>query len=158
MRKVLMICVYVAIFLLANLLVASFGPAVTPFNALFLIAADMVLRDRIQFESGAAWSILACFLAGFATVLIAPGSEMIALASGLSCLLAGSASAIAFKLKSGGFFQKALPANVIAAAVDSIAFPLIAFGSIMPGITAAQFAAKTIGASIILLIIRKLSK
>lgn len=158
MRNVLMICVYVAIFLLANLLVASFGPAVTPFNALFLIAADMVLRDRIQFESGAAWSILACLLAGVATVLIAPGSEMIALASGLSCLLAGSASAIAFKLKSGGFFQKALPANVISAAVDSIAFPLIAFGAIMPGITVAQFAAKTIGASIILLIIRKLSK
>lgn len=158
MRKVLMISVYVTMFLIANVLVSVFGPAITPINALFLIAGDMVLRDRIQYESGVAWSISACVIAGLATIAIAPGSEMIAVASALSVMLAGSASALAFKLKSGGFFSKAMPANISAAAVDSLAFPLIAFGSIMPGVTLAQFAAKTIGATIILMIIKRYTK
>ena len=155
MHKVLMIAVYVLMFLVANVLVSVFGPAVTPINALFLIAGDMVLRDRIQYESGIAWSISACIIAGLATIAVAPGSEMIAVASALSVTLAGCASALAFSIKSGGFFSKAMPANIAAAAVDSVAFPLIAFGSVMPGVTIAQFAAKTIGATVILMIIKR---
>lgn len=158
MRKVLMISSYVLMFLIANVLVSVFGPAITPINALFLIAGDMVLRDMIQYESGVAWSVSACVIAGLATIAIAPGSEMIAAASALSVTLAGSASAMAFKLKSGGFFSKAMPANIAAAAVDSLSFPLIAFGSLMPGVTLAQFAAKTIGATVILMIIKRYSK
>lgn len=155
MRKVLMIAAYVLMFLVANVLVSVFGPAVTPVNALFLIAGDMVLRDRIQYESGVAWSLSACLIAGLATIAIAPGSEMIAVASALSVTIAGSASAMVFNLKSGGFFSKAMPANIAAAAVDSVAFPLIAFDSLMPGVTLAQFAAKTIGATVILMIIKR---
>ena len=158
MRKVLMISSYVLMFLVANVLVSALGAAITPINALFLIAGDMVLRDRIQYESGVSWSVGACVIAGLATIAIAPGSEMIAAASALSVTLAGAASAIAFKIKSGGFFSKAMPANIAAAAVDSVAFPLIAFGSLMPGVTLAQFAAKTIGATVILMIIKRHTK
>ena len=100
MRKVLMISSYVLMFLVANVLVSALGAAITPINALFLIAGDMVLRDRIQYESGVSWSVGACVIAGLATIAIAPGSEMIAAASALSVTLAGSASAIAFKIKS----------------------------------------------------------
>ena len=81
MRKILMVIAYVGLFTLANVMVSMFGVWVTPLNALFIIAADMVIRDRIQYDSGFMVAMFACLMAGTATVLIAPGSEMIAIAS-----------------------------------------------------------------------------
>lgn len=158
MRHLLLICSYIGLFALANLMVSWFGVWVTPFNALIIIAADMVIRDRIQFSMGFAMSLYACFMAGLVTVVIAPDAGMIALASCASVILAGVASAVTFKVRSGDFYRKAYPANISAALVDSIAFPLIAFGSVMPGVTIAQFAAKVIGATVILMILKRLSK
>lgn len=158
MRKILMIAAYVSLFTLANVLVSYFGVWVTPFNALFIIAADMVIRDRIQYESGLMVSMFACAMAGTATVLIDPGSEMIAIASFSSVILAGAGSALVFHFKRGGFYAKSLPANVCASAIDSLAFPLIAFGSVMIDVSLAQFAAKTIGATALLLIMKRFIK
>ena len=158
MHKLQLISLYASLFILANIMVATFGPVITPINALVLISADIVIRDKLQYKYGFLTSILACFIAGAMTVVIQSGAGMIAVASMLSVVLSGVASAVSFKLKSGSFFQKAIPASVVAALVDSIAFPLIAFGSIMPWVTIGQFAAKTIGAMTILYIMKRLSK
>lgn len=155
MRKILMIASYVGLFTLANVNVAMFGVWVTPFNALFIIAADMVIRDRIQYDGGALVAIFASMLAGSATIAIAPDAGRIAIASSLSVVIAGLASAVAFRLRRGDFYRKSYQANVIAAAVDSIAFPVIAFGSVMVYVTLAQFAAKVIGASAILYLMKR---
>lgn len=158
MRKILMVIAYVGLFTLANVLVSMFGVWVTPLNSLFIIAADMVMRDRIQYDSGFMVAMFACLMAGTATVLISPGSEMIAIASFSSVVLAGSGSAIVFHFKSGGFYSKALPANICAAAIDSVAFPVIAFGSVMYDVSIAQFAAKTAGATAIIWIMKRVSR
>lgn len=154
----IMVFLYVSLFIVANLLVASFGPWITPFNALFIISADMVIRDRIQFNNGFFWSVSSCFVAGLSTVIINPDAGMIAIASMSSVIMAGVGSAIIFKFKSGCFYRKAFPANVAAAAIDSVAFPIIAFGHLMIDVTIVQFLAKTIGAIIILLIMRRFIK
>lgn len=158
MRKILMMILYIALFLVANILVGIFGPWITPLNALIIISADMVIRDRIQYETSFLYSVICSVLAGIATVLINPNAEMIAIASCSSIILSGLFSAVAFKLKSGDFYKKSYPANIVAAAVDSIAFPLIAFGSLMFGVTLAQFLAKVLGATVILYVLRKFYK
>lgn len=158
MHKILMISIYVLIFIIANLMVSLFGPWITPLNALFLISADMVIRDRIQFKGGFVWSIVACVIAGISTVLINQSAGMIAIASMLSVIIAGIGSAIVFEFKSGCFYSKSFPANVVAAAIDSVAFPIIAFGHLMIEVTVAQFIAKTIGATIILIVMKKVIK
>ena len=70
--------------------------------------------------------------------------------------ISGAGSAIAFTVQSGSFYRKAIPANVVSAAIDSVAFPMIAFGSLMLGVSFAQFAAKVIGSLIIIHIMRML--
>lgn len=158
MYKVLMISIYVLIFIIANLIVSFFGPWITPLNALFLISSDMVIRDRIQFKDGFAWSVVACVIAGCSTAIINPSAGMIAVASMSSVILSGVGSAIVFKFKSGCFYRKSLTANVVAAAIDSATFPIIAFGNLMIDVTIAQFIAKTIGTTIILIVMRRVIK
>lgn len=158
MRKILMLSLYVSLFILANLLVGIFGPWITPINALVIIGADMVIRDRIQYENGFSWAIFCCLLAGIITFLINPETQMIAVASFVSILLAGISSALVFKLKNGNFYSKSYPANVICAAIDSLVFPYVAFGSIMFDISLMQFIAKVVGATLVLYIMRKFCK
>lgn len=158
MHKLQLIFVYVSLFVAANILVATFGPGITPVNALFLISADIVIRDRLQYKYGFSTSIVCCVIAGAITIALQHDSGMIAVASMASVILSGIASALSFMFKSGTFYTKAVPASVVAAAVDSIAFPLIAFGSVMPLITLAQFSAKTLGAMAILYTMRKIIK
>lgn len=158
MHKLQLISIYVSLFVAANLLVATFGPAITPLNALFLISADIVIRDRLQYKYGFSTSVMCCVIAGGITIALQHDSGMIAVASMVSVILSGIASAISFRFKSGSFYSKSVPASVVAAAVDSIAFPLIAFGSVMPLITVAQFSAKTLGAMAILYTMRKIIK
>lgn len=153
-----MIVAYVAMFVAANVSVSVFGVWVTPINALVLIAGDMVVRDRIQHDCGARASILSCLLACIITAIAMPDSGMIAVASFTSAMVACVGSASVFRLRSGDFYSKSMPANIAAAAIDSVLFPLIAFDAIMPGVTLAQFAAKTIGSTVILLIMKRLSK
>lgn len=156
MRKLsVMIVLFVLLYVAANLSVAYFGVWSTPINALVIISADMVIRDKIQHNFGFWYSMLACFVAGIATVIIDPSAGMIAVASVSSVILAGTGSAITFKLKRGDFYSKSIPANTVSAAIDSIVFPMIAFGSVMIDVSLAQFAAKTVGAFIIIAIMRK---
>lgn len=158
MRKILMLLSFTGLYTAANILVSIFGPAITPFNALVIIAADMVLRDRLQYDYGFAWSMGACVIAGLSTVVIAPEADMIAIASTVSVVASGLAAAAAFRFKGGSFYSKAFPANLVAAAVDSALFPLIAFGCLMPGVSLAQFVAKSAGATLILYLLKRFSK
>lgn len=158
MHKVLMTSLLILMYAVANLAVVTFGVWITPFNALVIIGAEIVIRDRIQYKYGFAYSIFSCLAAGVVTVLITPSSLKIAIASVASIVIAGIVAGIAFKLREGSFYKKSFSANIFAAAADSLVFPLVAFGAFMPYVTMAQFCAKTLGASIILLIMRKIIK
>lgn len=142
------IAIYGSAMILANLSVAAFGPAISPVNAFVLIGLDLALRDWLHVRLKA-WQMLALILAtGFLTYLLNPAAGKIAIASACAFTAAAVVDwATFFKLK-GSWLFRANGSNVAGAAVDSLIFPTLAFGALMPHIVAMQFVAKVAGGSI----------
>lgn len=142
------ISIYGSAMILANLSVAAFGPAISPINAFFLIGLDLALRDWLHVRLKA-WQMLALILAtGLLTYLLNPAAGKIAIASACAFTAAAVVDwATFFKLK-GSWLFRANGSNVAGAAVDSLIFPTLAFGALMPHIVAMQFVAKVAGGSI----------
>lgn len=147
------VLIYIAAVVAANMSVAHFGPASTPLNAFLLIGLDLAIRDRLHLN----WKGRALWLRMFGLIVAAgavsyalnPASGVIALASLAAFSAAALASAIVFQLaRRYPVLIRANGANVAGAAVDSLIFPLIAFGAIFPTIAALQFIAKISGGAI----------
>ena len=142
------IAIYGSAMILANLSVAAFGPAVSPINAFFLIGLDLALRDWLHLRLKS-WQMLSLILAtGLLTYLLNPAAGKIAIAS--ACAFSAAALvdwATFFKLK-GSWLFRANGSNIAGAAVDSLIFPTLAFGVLMPHIVAMQFVAKVAGGGI----------
>ena len=84
-------------------------------------------------------------IAGVITWLLNPAAGTIAIASAVSFVIAGFVDYAVFSKASGSWMARSTKSNVAGAAVDSIAFPTIAFWSLMPEIVAMQFVAKVVG-------------
>ena len=141
--------IYVAAICAANLLVASYGPWVTPINAFFLVGLDMVLRDILHERYGIMRSLFLSAIAGIVSYAINPASGLIAVASMVAFIAAAFVNALVYqKLIDKPWLKKSNAGNVAAAAFDSILFPLIAFGAFLPVIIVAQFLCKTAGGAI----------
>ncbi|WLS77377.1 VUT family protein [Erwinia pyri] len=141
--------IYIAAICAANLLVAKLGPWVTPINAFFLVGLDMVLRDFLHERYGIACSLLLSVVAGLISYFINPASGVIAIASVVAFIAAALVNALVYQwLIDKPWLKKSNAGNVAAAAVDSMLFPLIAFGAFMPVIIAAQFICKTLGGAL----------
>lgn len=149
------IVIYGSAMILANLSVAAFGPAISPVNAFVLIGLDLALRDWLHVRLKA-WQMLALILAtGLLTYLLNPAAGKIAIASACAFTAAAVVDwATFFKLK-GSWLFRANGSNVAGAAVDSLIFPTLAFGALMPHIVAMQFVAKVAGGSIWAYILNK---
>jgi queuosine precursor transporter len=153
---------YLAAIVAANLSVAAFGPAVSIVNAFVFIALDLTARDRLH----EAWQVRG--LAWKMGLLIATGS---ALSYGLARLLPSTmppdlvarialASLIAFGvsaaldalcyhlLRERAYLVKVNGSNVVSAAADSLIFPTLAFGALLPWIVLGQFIAKVAGGAV----------
>lgn len=146
----LAVIVYIAAIVAANLSVAKFGPAVTPINAFFLIGLDLALRDRlhIRWEGRGLLLRMSALLivAGAISFLLNPATGMIAIASTAAFVLANATDGAVFHaFRNQTYLRRANASNAAGAAVDSLVFPTIAFGALIPGIVAAQFAAKFLG-------------
>lgn len=136
---------YAASMIVANLLVAEFGPVVTPINAFLLIGMDLSLRDWLHVRLRA-WQMAAVIVgAGLLAYMLNQAAGRIAVASCAAFVLASVADWLAFLTLRGSWMMRANGSNVIGAAVDSVAFPTLAFGLLMPEIVALQFAAKVAG-------------
>jgi queuosine precursor transporter len=153
------VVIYLAAIVVANLSVAAFGPAVMAINAFLLIGLDLTARDRLH-ES---W--LGKNLVWKMGLLIASGSVIswglnrdagrIALASMLAFGLAAAADGMVYHgLLGKRWLVKVNGSNIVGAMVDSLAFPTIAFGVVMPWVIAGQFMAKTMGGFLWSLIIK----
>lgn len=132
----------------ANLLVATFGPSISPINAFLFIGFDLALRDwlhvRLKF-----WQMGGLIAGtGFLTYALNPTAGVIAIASASSFALAALVDWAVFTKVKGTWFKRSTTSNVAGAAVDSIAFPTIAFGALMPEIVVMQFVAKVVGGTI----------
>lgn len=142
------ILIYAAAMTLANLSVAAFGPAISPLNAFVLIGLDLALRDWLHVRLKA-WQMLALIVAaGALTYLLSPAAGKIAVASSAAFTAAALVDWATFARLRGTWLFRANGSNVAGAAVDSLIFPTLAFGALMPHIVALQFVAKVAGGAI----------
>lgn len=142
------IVIYAAAMTLANLSVAAFGPAISPINAFVLIGLDLALRDWLHVRLRP-WQMLALIAAaGALTYLLNPAAGKIAVASSCAFTAAALVDWLTFARLRGSWLFRANGSNVAGAAVDSLIFPTLAFGVLMPHIVALQFIAKVAGGSL----------
>jgi uncharacterized PurR-regulated membrane protein YhhQ (DUF165 family) len=150
----LAIGVYAFAMTAANLSVAAFGPAISPLNAFLFIGLDLVLRDWLHVKLKL-WQMGALIAStGFLTYLLNPASGKIAIASAVAFTAAAIVDWFVFAKLKGSWVKRANGSNVAGAAVDSIIFPTLAFGVLMPHIVLLQFAAKVFGGFLWSMIIR----
>ncbi len=148
MNTSIAIVIYAAAMTLANISVAKFGPVISPVNAFVLIGLDLALRDWLHFRLKA-WQMLALIAAtGALTYLLNPTAGIIAVASAAAFTSAALVDWATFAKLKGSWSYRANGSNVAGAAVDSLIFPTIAFGALMPQIVLMQFAAKVAGGAL----------
>lgn len=148
MNLTIAIAVYAIAMTLANLSVTAFGPSVTPINAFVLIGLDLALRDwlHVRLKVWQMGALIAC--TGLLTYALNPAAGMIAVASACAFSAAALVDWAAFVRLRGSWLFRANGSNVAGAAVDSLLFPTIAFGALMPHIVAMQFVAKVAGGAL----------
>lgn len=132
----------------ANLSVAALGPAVTPINAFLLIGLDLALRDLLHTRLTQIQMAGLIAGTGCVTYLLNPAAGMIAVASASAFTAAAIVDWAVFSRVSGSWFKRSNASNVAGAAVDSLVFPTIAFGALMPQIVLMQFVAKVAGGAV----------
>lgn len=152
------IIVYALAMTIANLSIAEFGPKVSPINAFFLIGLDLALRDWLQVKLKTREMGLLILASGGITYLLNPSAEMIAIASAIAFTGAAVVDWAVFTKVVGSWMKRANASNVAGAAVDSVLFPTIAFGSLMPHIVLMQFVAKVSGGYVWSLLLNHVSK
>lgn len=154
----LLVGLYVAAMVTANLLVWWFGPWFSPINSFLLIGLDLTLRDVLH-DRLTKWQMLGVILAGGAITWAAnPSAAHIAIASatafGLSALADWATYA---KLRARSWFVRSNGSNIVGAAVDSLVFPTLAFSllaanpkpaAVLMSIIGLQFVAKVFGGAL----------
>jgi len=151
----LLIAVYVAAMTTANLLVWWLGPWVSPFNAFALIGLDLTMRDVLHERLGRVEMFGVIVIGGTLTWIVNPATARIAVASAIAFTLAALADWIAYSLlRERSWLVRVNGSNVVGAAVDSVIFPTLAFGALLPAIIALQFAAKAAGGALWALVLK----
>jgi len=142
------VIIYAVAMTLANLSVAAFGPAISPVNAFVLIGLDLALRDwlHVRLKAWQMGALIAC--TGLLTYALNPAAGMIAVASACAFSATALVDWATFARLRGSWLVRANGSNVAGAAVDSLIFPTLAFGALMPHIVALQFAAKVAGGAL----------
>jgi hypothetical protein len=142
--------IFISALVAANLLVAIFGPWFSILNSFLLIGLDLSIRDKLHDS----WKNkhlpikmgVLILLASMVSYFLNPATGMIAIASFVAFALAMLADTLAYHfLKEKPWFIRSNGSNIAGAAVDSITFPTIAFGGLMPEIVALQFVSKVAG-------------
>ena len=141
---------YLVAIVLANLSVAYFGVGSVYINAFLFIGLDLTARDKLhdQWSGKSLWlKMLVLILAGGTlSYLMNRDALQIALASTAAFIGAGLSDAILYHLlRNKKRMVKINGSNALAALVDSVIFPTIAFGGFMPLVVIGQYAAKVLG-------------
>jgi hypothetical protein len=145
----ILIVVYIVAMVTANTLVWWLGPWFSPINSFLLIGMDLTLRD-VMHERLSRLQLAGVIIAGGAiTWLVNPAAKHIAIASATAFVLAAAADwGVYSYLRNRTWLVRSNGSNVVGAAVDSVIFPTLAFGSFLPAIIALQFAAKVGGGAV----------
>lgn len=141
--------IYVLAICAANFSVHVFGPIVTPLNAFLFIGLDFVVRDKLHERIGVKKILALIIIAGGISYAINPATDMIAIASVSAFAFAALTDACVYQaLIARKWLIKSNASNVASSAVDSVLFPLIAFGAFMPWVVGGQFIAKVFGGAV----------
>ena len=142
---VLAIAVYATSMTAANLLIMAFGPVISPINSFVFIGLDLALRDWLHIKLKTTQMLVMIMSSGVITYALNPAAGKIAVASAVAFTCAAMVDFGVFSAIKGKWLKRSTVSNVAGAAVDSLIFPSLAFGVLMPHIVAAQFAAKVLG-------------
>lgn len=152
--------IYIGALICANLLVAMIGPWFSIVNSFVLIGLDLTLRDKLHdlwqgkylpLKMGAL-----IVVAGLISYLLNPAAGQIAIASVVAFTLSMVVDSFVYQaLKDKEWKIKSNASNTAGAMVDSVVFPTIAFGGLMPEIVAMQFVAKLAGGFAWTLLLKK---
>lgn len=145
MTLTIAILAYAAAMTLANLSVAAFGPAISPINAFVLIGLDLSLRDWLHVRIRPLQMLALIAATGLLAYVLNPAAGAIAIASSVAFTAAALVDWATFAGLRGSWSFRANGSNVAGAAVDSLIFPTLAFGALMPTIVLLQFLAKVGG-------------
>jgi len=151
--------VYLAAIVAANLITARFGPAASVLNAFLFIGLNLSARDSLHDRWGKAAPrnvLLLIAVGGLLSYLLNSGAGKIAIASVLAFALSESVDAGVYHVnRRRPYLIRSNASNVFGAAVDSVVFPVIAFGGFPIAIIALQFAAKVLGGLIWSLVLNR---
>lgn len=141
---------YLLAIVAANFAVAQWGQAALPFTAFILIPFDLVARDVLheEWRGRNLWPRMAALIAtgSVLTAALSWDARSIAVASFVAFGLAGVANALVYHLLDRWHrFAKMNASNAVAAVVDSVVFPVIAFAVVDVSLCAAQAGSKFIG-------------
>lgn len=145
------VAAYLAAVAAANLIAAAYGPSATVATAFVLIGFDFTCRDYLQQRwegPGLWWRMLGLIAAGGAiSWAVNADAARIALASTVSFVLAGSIDAVVFALIGRRVHRlyRWNGTNLVGAGIDSLLFPTLAFGALIPAVVLGQYAAKVLG-------------
>lgn len=150
MASTLLVAGYLLAITVANLAVAHLGPGVVPLCSFLLVGFDLVVKDVLQERWAGARRVVG--LGGLIgtgsalSYLLASEAGPVALASCLAFGLASTADALTLAaLSTRSRDVRVNGSNLVGAVVDSLVFPLVAFGGLDPQLVAAQVAAKMVG-------------
>lgn len=140
---------YLAAVVGANLTIAHFGAAAAPYVAFGFIGLNLAARDRLHDLWGhrVARNMGLLILAGGAlSFALNAGAGRVALASVLAFAVSESADALLYHARRHRpYLERSNTSNLLGAAVDSVIFPVVAFGGFPVAIIALQFVAKVLG-------------
>jgi hypothetical protein len=144
------VLIYLAAITAANLIVAQLGPSAVIWVAFLFIGLDLTLRDSLheRWTGRQLWPRMAVLIAagGLLSYALNRDAGQIALASCVAFVAASAADAGVYTaLHRRPWAQRVNGSNVVAAAVDSLLFPTLAFGAFLPLVVLGQFAAKVLG-------------
>ena len=156
MKTKYMVLLYVLAMVSANLIVWKLGKWASPFIAFVLIGFDLTMRDVLHERLTRLQMLAVICVGGLITYFANPSAQMIAVASasafGLAALADWTVYTVMHKRQ---WMVRSNVSNVAGAAVDSLVFPTIAFGMLLPQIVLLQFAAKVGGGFVWSLLLRK---
>jgi len=157
------VVLYLSAVIAANLTVTAFGPASAIFVAFLFIGLDLTARDHLHdawHGQGLLWKMAALIAAGsLLSWLLNRNAGPVAIASFVAFASAATVDALVYHvLRHYPRWLRINGSNVPSAAVDSIVFPVLAFGGFPWIIILGQFLAKTLGGFLWSLLFRHLDR
>lgn len=156
----MVVALYLAAVVGANLTIAALGAAAAIPVAFLFIGLDLTARDRLHdtWQGKRLVPRMALLIAtgGAISYVLNRDAGQIAVASTVAFVLSATGDGVVYHLlRRSGYSTRVNLSNVVGAAIDSVTFPTIAFGAFLPVIVAGQFLAKVAGGFVWSIVLRR---